>query len=73
MADSIDRAVGSILDDMIPQSITRLAMFSMHSSFAADVPSLNRATEIAEEAAQMAGHRRNRLAEGSTAPAGLAH
>ena len=55
MADSIDRAVDSIIDDMIPQSITRLAMFSMHSSFAADVPSLKRAAEIAQEAAQMAG------------------
>ncbi len=55
MADAICSAVDSIIDDMIPQPITRLAMFSMHRSFAADVPSLKRAAEIAQEAAQMAG------------------
>lgn len=55
MASLIYQSVDSVIDKLIPQSIHTLSMFSIRSSFYADVPSSNRALELADEAKQNAG------------------
>lgn len=55
MADAVYAAVDSVINDIVPQEVVRLGMFSKNSNYAADVPPLARALEIAQEAAQMAG------------------
>jgi hypothetical protein len=50
MATEINSAVGGIIDVLVPQQVYRLCMFSETGSFAADVPTMQQAKEIADEA-----------------------
>lgn len=49
------QAIDVVLPALAPQPIQRLAMFSVQHQFHADVPTLARALEIAEEARRLAG------------------
>ncbi|MEM1484464.1 alkaline ceramidase [Oscillospiraceae bacterium PP1C4] len=50
MSNEVHNAVGAVLDNLIPEPIYRVDMFSETKTFFADVPTINRANEIAEEA-----------------------
>jgi hypothetical protein len=50
MASAIDNAVAACIDVIKPGGIKRLSMFSQTDTFHADVPSMERAREISEEA-----------------------
>lgn len=53
MADSICESLQPVIDRIIPKPVSRISMFSVMSSFYADVPVLKRAREIAAEAWEM--------------------
>ena len=55
MADSVLSSVAPVLKKLKTEPVCRLAMFSVDHPFAADVPSLEQAEEIAEEAETEAG------------------
>lgn len=50
MAEDICESLQPVIDRIIPKPISRISMFSVKSSFYADVPEWNRAREIAAEA-----------------------
>ena len=50
MALNIDNAIATCIEKIEPRSIERLAMFSQAETFFADVPTLERAKEISDEA-----------------------
>lgn len=55
MADSVLQPVSAVYDKITPKSVYKMSMCSQKHRFAADVPSLKRAAEIAEEAKTEAG------------------
>lgn len=55
MATEIDKALGAVIESMIPEPIYRMDMFSEIQSFSADVPTMKRAGEITDEALREAG------------------
>lgn len=55
MAKEIGQALGPVIQNAVPTSIERIAMFSKHLPFYADVPTPSRALEIAEEAEKECG------------------
>ena len=50
MVSAVDNAVAACIDEIKPVDIKRLSMFSQMDTFYADVPSMERAQEICEEA-----------------------
>ena len=50
MALNIKEAVATCIENLIPQRIEKLSMFSQTETFFSDVPTLNRAKEISDEA-----------------------
>jgi hypothetical protein len=55
MAVEIYNCVNQIISNLIPQPIQRLAIFSDIQSFSADVPTMEKAAEVAAEAKREAG------------------
>lgn len=55
MATAIRNAVNSIIKDLIPQPVYRVCMFSDTKTFSADVPSMDKARLIADEAMRKEG------------------
>ncbi len=55
MATEIEEALRAVMDSIIPEPIYRVDMFSEAQSFSADVPTMKRAGEIADEALREAG------------------
>lgn len=55
MADQICRSAGSVIPKLVPRPVEGISMFSETNEYAADVPTVKRAYEIAEEAERMAG------------------
>ncbi len=55
MATKIDDAVGAIIESLAPEPVYRVDMFSERKTFFADVPTMKRAGEIADEASREAG------------------
>lgn len=55
MAASILNSVNTVIDDLIPQPINSIDMFSTINSFSSDVPTIEHAKEIADEALSEAG------------------
>lgn len=53
MANEISSAINHKIDELVPHEIKTLSMFSQFKSFAADVPSLERAMQITKEAFQV--------------------
>jgi hypothetical protein len=55
MAEEVFRKVVGVLDGMKPRTVERLQMYAVHEALQADVPSMERAQEIAAEALREAG------------------
>jgi|GEM_PF-3788460 len=55
MALSIYEAANRIIDDLVPKPIETLSSFSVKNSFSADIPTLERAYQIAEQAYKVSG------------------
>lgn len=53
MAEDICESLQPVIDRIIPKPVSRISMFSIKSTFYADVPEWNRAREIADEAWKM--------------------
>ncbi len=54
MAEAICQSLNPVVDGIKPKPVSRMSMFSVKTSFYADVPELKRAGEIAAEAWEMA-------------------
>lgn len=55
MADTIYKALDGVIDSLAPKSVTTLSMFSVKRRFYADVPDIEKARTIANEAKSEAG------------------